>query len=146
VEAQSVSRKPRGASVASGTPLYGLTNWSTETYAPALERFAFLQWFRGILVSGEVKVIKPDRRIFELLIERFGIDPHSAVYIDDVEALCLCIGMELLAEAIIMMRRRSTRLVAGSMCGRKRRPQLVDVKWFSRGSYRAILRICRMPE
>jgi 2-haloacid dehalogenase len=69
-----------------GTPLYGLTNWSTETYAPALERFAFLQWFRGILVSGEVKVIKPDRRIFELLIERFEIDPHRAVYIDDVEA------------------------------------------------------------
>jgi 2-haloacid dehalogenase len=69
-----------------GTPLYGLTNWSTETYAPALERFAFLQWFRGILLSGEVKVIKPDRRIFQLLIERFGIDLHRAVYIDDVEA------------------------------------------------------------
>src|SRR5271169_3193085 len=68
-----------------GTPLYGLTNWSIETYPPALQRFAFLRWFRGILVSGEVKVIKPDRRIFELLIERFAIDPHSAVYIDDVE-------------------------------------------------------------
>src|SRR5437660_4778909 len=37
-----------------GAPLYGLTNWSTETYAPALQRFAFLSWFRGILVSGEV--------------------------------------------------------------------------------------------
>src|SRR5207248_9968045 len=34
-------------------------------------------------------------------------------------ALCLCIGMELLAAAIIMMRRRSTRLVAGQMCGRE---------------------------
>jgi 2-haloacid dehalogenase len=66
-------------------PLYGLTNWSAETYAPARERFAFLSWFRGILVSGEVGVIKPDPRIFELLIERFAIDPHSAVYIDDVE-------------------------------------------------------------
>ena len=68
-----------------GTPLYGLTNWSIETYPPALQRFAFLRWFRGIIVSGEVKVIKPDRRIFELLIERFAIDPRSAVYIDDVE-------------------------------------------------------------
>ena len=37
-----------------GTTLYGLTNWSTETSAPARERFAFLSWFRGILVSGEV--------------------------------------------------------------------------------------------
>ena len=67
-------------------PLYGLTNWSAETYPPARERFAFLSWFHGILVSGEVGVIKPDPRIFELLIERFAIDPHSAVYIDDVEA------------------------------------------------------------
>lgn len=69
-----------------GTPLYGLTNWSAETYAPARDRFAFLSWFRGILVSGEVKVIKPDPRIFELLVERFAIDLHDAIYIDDVEA------------------------------------------------------------
>ena len=69
-----------------GTPLYGLTNWSAETYPPAVERFVFLRWFQGILVSGEVRVIKPDPCIFELLIERFAIDPHRAVYIDDVEA------------------------------------------------------------
>ena len=55
-----------------GVPLYGLTNWSAETYPEALERFAFLRWFRGILVSGEVGIIKPDPRIFALLIERFG--------------------------------------------------------------------------
>jgi hypothetical protein len=43
-----------------GIPLYGLTNWSAETYPAALQRFAFLRWFRGILVSGEVGLIKPD--------------------------------------------------------------------------------------
>jgi 2-haloacid dehalogenase len=69
-----------------GTPLYALTNFSAETYPPARQRFAFLSWFCGILVSGEVKVIKPDPQIFQLLIERFDIDPYSAVYIDDVEA------------------------------------------------------------
>jgi 2-haloacid dehalogenase len=69
-----------------GTPLYCLTNFSAETYPPTFERFEFLRWFRGILVSGEVKVIKPDPRIFELLIERFAIDPERAVYIDDVAA------------------------------------------------------------
>ena len=68
------------------TPLYGLTNWSAETYPVARKRFAFLRWFRGILVSGEVGLIKPDPRIFALLIERFGIDPQRTVYIDDVEA------------------------------------------------------------
>ena len=71
---------------ARGTPLYGLTNWSAETYPAALDRFAFLRWFRGILVSGEVELIKPDPRIFALLIERFGVEPQRAVYIDDVEA------------------------------------------------------------
>src|ERR1700737_362712 len=69
-----------------GIPLYGLTNWSAETYPAALQRFAFLRWFRGILVSGEVELIKPDPRIFALLIERFGVKPQRAVYIDDVEA------------------------------------------------------------
>ena len=69
-----------------GMLLYGLTNWSAETYPPARERYAFLSWFRGILVSGEVGVIKPNPRIFELLIERFGIASEAAVYIDDVEA------------------------------------------------------------
>jgi 2-haloacid dehalogenase len=69
-----------------GTPLYGLTNFSAETYPYAVARFDFLGWFRGILVSGEVGAIKPDPRIYELLLERFAIDPHRAVYIDDVAA------------------------------------------------------------
>jgi 2-haloacid dehalogenase len=69
-----------------GIPLYGLTNWSAETYPTALQRFAFLRWFRGILVSGEVGLIKPDPRIFTLLIERFAIEPQRAVFVDDVEA------------------------------------------------------------
>jgi len=67
-----------------GIALYGLSNWSMETYPPILDRFAFLHWLRAILVSGEVKLIKPDPRIYELLIERSGIDPSRAVYIDDV--------------------------------------------------------------
>ena len=69
-----------------GKRLFGLTNWSAETYPVALQRFEFLRWFRGILVSGEIGLIKPDPRIFGLLIERFGIDPQRAVYVDDVEA------------------------------------------------------------
>jgi 2-haloacid dehalogenase len=67
-----------------GTRLYCLTNFSAETYPPTFERFEFLRWFRGVVVSGEVGVIKPDPRIFELLLKRFAIDPKRAVYIDDV--------------------------------------------------------------
>ena len=69
-----------------GTPLYGLTNWSAETYPAALKRFAFLRWFRGILVSGDIQLVKPDPRIFALLIEWFAVEPQRTVYIDDVEA------------------------------------------------------------
>jgi len=69
-----------------GTPLYGLTNWSAETYPLALKRFEFLSWFRGIIVSGEVGAIKPDPRIYGLMLARFAIDPRHAVYIDDKTA------------------------------------------------------------
>jgi 2-haloacid dehalogenase len=68
---------------ARGVKLFGLTNWSAETYPMALRRFDFLRWFGGVLVSGEVGVIKPDPRIYRLLFERFAIRPQDAVYIDD---------------------------------------------------------------
>jgi 2-haloacid dehalogenase len=67
-------------------PLYALSNWPAESFPTAIQRFDFIGWFRGILVSGDVKVIKPDPRIFDLLLERFAIDPLSAIFIDDVEA------------------------------------------------------------
>lgn len=66
-----------------GTPLYGLTNWSAETFPYALEQYDFLHWFSGIVVSGAEKMVKPDPRIYRLLLERYGIDPADAVYIDD---------------------------------------------------------------
>ena len=63
--------------------LYALTNWSAETFPVALELYDFLHWFDGRLVSGEEKVRKPFPEIYKLLIERFGIDPHRAIYVDD---------------------------------------------------------------
>jgi 2-haloacid dehalogenase len=68
---------------ARGAPLYALTNWSAETFAPQRGRFPFLGHFRGILVSGEEGVIKPDPRIFRLLLERFDLRAEDAVFIDD---------------------------------------------------------------
>src|SRR5512137_566174 len=64
-------------------PLYALSNWSAETFPTQRPRFAFLDWFRGIVLSGEERVIKPDPRIFRVLLDRYGIDPASAVFIDD---------------------------------------------------------------
>ena len=70
---------------AAGTPLYALTNWSAETFPLALRRFEFFRRFRGIVVSGEVKTMKPHARIFELLLERHGLTAGDCVFIDDSE-------------------------------------------------------------
>jgi len=63
--------------------LYALTNWSAETFPVALNRYEFLNWFHGRLVSGEEKIRKPFKEIYELLIKRFNISPSQAIYIDD---------------------------------------------------------------
>ncbi|MBI3513537.1 MAG: HAD-IA family hydrolase, partial [Proteobacteria bacterium] len=68
---------------ARGVPLYALSNWSAETYPVAERRFDFLGRFRGVLISGRERVIKPDPRVFQLLLERFGIAAADAVYVDD---------------------------------------------------------------
>lgn len=68
---------------ARGVRLYALTNWSQETFPMALQRFDFLHWFEGIVVSGEERLIKPDPRIFQVLFERHHIDPERALYVDD---------------------------------------------------------------
>ncbi|GGY13759.1 HAD family hydrolase [Paludibacterium paludis] len=66
-----------------GLRLYALTNWSAETFPVALERFAFLSWFAGIVVSGEERLIKPDPRLFEVMLSRYDIDRSRALFIDD---------------------------------------------------------------
>lgn len=63
--------------------LLALTNWSHETFPVALERYDFLQWFEGIVVSGIEKVIKPQREIFEILLQRYEVEPSGAIFIDD---------------------------------------------------------------
>ena len=66
--------------------LYALTNWSAETFPIAIQRFEFLGWFEDILVSGSEGVVKPDTAIYDLAIERFEIEPHRTVFIDDAPA------------------------------------------------------------
>jgi 2-haloacid dehalogenase len=68
---------------ARGVRLLALTNWSQETFPIARKLFPFLQWFEGIVVSGEERLIKPDPRIYQRLLERYSVDPSKALYIDD---------------------------------------------------------------
>jgi len=63
--------------------LYGLTNWSAETFPVALKRFSFFKYFDGIVVSGEEKMVKPDEEIFYLMLKRFGLEAENCLFIDD---------------------------------------------------------------
>jgi 2-haloacid dehalogenase len=71
---------------AAGTPLYGLTNWSQETFPLAQARFPVLDLFDGIVVSGQEGMAKPDPRIFRRLLERFSLAAERLVFIDDNRA------------------------------------------------------------
>jgi 2-haloacid dehalogenase len=69
-----------------GYPVYGLTNFSAETFPPTRARFDFFDLFDGIVVSGEERVIKPDPEIYRRLIERFSLDPKRTAFVDDSPA------------------------------------------------------------
>jgi 2-haloacid dehalogenase len=68
---------------AAKVPLYALTNWSAESYPHAEELYGFLGLFRGVVVSGRIGLVKPDREIYDHTITRFGVVPERTVFIDD---------------------------------------------------------------
>jgi 2-haloacid dehalogenase len=73
-----------------GVPLFGLTNWSSETFPHARRNYPFLGLFRDIVVSGEELCVKPEEQIFRIALERFSrhipeLRPENLVFIDDNE-------------------------------------------------------------
>lgn len=68
---------------ARGVPVYAITNFSADKFALSQQRFDFLNSFDGIVVSGIEKVIKPDPKIYRILLDRYGIDAADCLFIDD---------------------------------------------------------------
>lgn len=66
-----------------GYPLYALTNWSSETFPLVVNDYEFFKLFKGIVVSGDEKMAKPDSKFYKVLIERYQIRPESTLFIDD---------------------------------------------------------------
>jgi len=64
-------------------PLYCLSNWSRATYEMMRPRFAFLESFNGVVLSGDVGVLKPDAAIFRELEQRYGLEPSTTIFADD---------------------------------------------------------------
>jgi len=68
---------------AAGLRCYALSNMEREVFAIRSARFPFMRWFDGQVISGFEGVAKPDRRIFEVLLTRYDLDPAAAVFVDD---------------------------------------------------------------
>ncbi|PWC56816.1 HAD family phosphatase [Azospirillum sp. TSO22-1] len=73
---------------ARGVPLYALSNFSREKYVETRERYPSFDLFDGLVISGEVRLVKPDPAIWRLLLERYGLDPAAVLYIDDLVENC----------------------------------------------------------
>jgi len=71
---------------ADGWPLYAITNFSREKYADACRRFAFLNEFRGTVVSAHEGVLKPSPEIFQLFLSRYGLSADECLFVDDSAA------------------------------------------------------------
>lgn len=69
-----------------GYSLYGLSNWSAETFPLAREKYDFFNLLDEIVISGEVGMIKPEPEIFELLLQRTGRAANECLFIDDAPA------------------------------------------------------------
>jgi HAD superfamily hydrolase (TIGR01509 family) len=68
---------------AAGRPVYALSNFATVKFAITRQIFDFLNEFDDAVISGHVGVVKPDRRIFDILFERVGRPPEQLVFVDD---------------------------------------------------------------
>lgn len=67
-----------------GVPLFAITNFGHEFWEGFRPTQPIFDRFRGIVVSGTEQIVKPDPAIYRLAIDRFGIDPAGALFIDDV--------------------------------------------------------------
>jgi 2-haloacid dehalogenase len=82
---------------ASQVPLYAITNYSTEKWIETKARFSFFAHFRDIVVSGDERMLKPDAGIYQLCLQRNGLEAENCIFIDDVSrnvAAASSVGIE----------------------------------------------------
>ena len=69
-----------------GYRLFGLSNWPAEKFALVRPKYPFFEWFDDLVISGEVGLVKPEKAIFHLLLERINQPPDECLFIDDHES------------------------------------------------------------
>ena len=78
-------RELLGELKAAGYGLYGLTNWSAETFCQVRDRYEVFSLLDGMVVSGEEHIVKPDEAIFKRLLERYGLNAAECIFVDDLQ-------------------------------------------------------------
>jgi 2-haloacid dehalogenase len=68
---------------AAGVPVFGLSNFSTQTWPIAVARYDVLTAFDDVVLSGDVRLAKPDPAIYDLAARRFGVTPSRTLFVDD---------------------------------------------------------------
>ena len=63
--------------------IYGLTNWSMETFPEARNHFGILQMIDRYVVSGAERLVKPDHRLFKVLLDRYHLQAEDCTFVDD---------------------------------------------------------------
>ena len=63
--------------------MFGLTNWSAEAFPVIYPKYEFFKVFEGIVVSGEERLIKPGREIYDVLLKRYSLLADESLFIDD---------------------------------------------------------------
>jgi 2-haloacid dehalogenase len=66
-----------------GYPLYGLSNYPAEKFRLDRQRFEFFDWFDDMVISGEIRLTKPDPAIFHFLLAKIGRTAQECIFIDD---------------------------------------------------------------
>ena len=68
---------------ARGYKIYILSNYSQDHFQYVSRHFSFFGLEDGMMVSYTVKLLKPDRRIYEALFDKYGLNPEECVFLDD---------------------------------------------------------------
>ncbi len=66
-----------------GYHIYGLSNWSAETFYQIRSKYPVFDLLEGFVLSGDEKCLKPEPQIYTILLNRYHINPNTAVFFDD---------------------------------------------------------------
>ena len=67
-----------------GHAVYGLSNWNDKKFRTYVQSsYPVFNLLDGMVISGEEKVVKPDVRIYRILLDRYGLKAEESLFVDD---------------------------------------------------------------